>query len=262
MLPSVPTSAMMPSHSTRHPLVILAGWLGSQPKNLRRYKVLWESLNCEVKIYNCSPSQVVKASIEDSSLGDLTKQVCSQVQRHPCWFFHAFSNGGCFLWEQVRLLTEHRRGPKPLGVVFDSSPSFYEGDKNQLFKALLYCSWREQIQEHLRIMWGGSKLRQQARIRAQQYWDRLRCDDWYNVRQLYLCSRDDELTPFAALEELMDHRRQICGSHIIWSHIWDSSPHCSHLLHHSQEYQQVLRAFVEECLYNENNSSTWVRSRL
>jgi hypothetical protein len=263
----------MASPRTGRPLVILAGWLGSQPRSLRRYQALYEKLGLDVELRIATPAMVVEASRaspylpkEDApvdSIQGLAWEVHESTQARPCWFFHAFSNGGCFVWEQVRKIQlEEARATTnhhpPVGIVFDSAPANYYGNDN-LGKALSYCTWSEQASIQWQRFLGGARMHQQRQDRAKEFWNTLRDDSTSaNMRQLYLCSHDDQLTPFSDLNELVQHRKQMLGSDRVWLKDWESSPHCTHLLHHPDEYQQTVEAFVDVCLHNDEK----IRSKL
>jgi pimeloyl-ACP methyl ester carboxylesterase len=277
-------------HATHRPLVVLAGWLGSQPKSLRRYEELYERQGFQVVSRIARPLMVVrsvlsaesdaawtpspssswphKVILPPSSMQELAWEVLA-VAHHsqsPIIFFHTFSNGGCFLWEQIRRILElsgkgNHNLPEPIlerlsdlrrrlsGVIFDSCPG---ADLHRLNEALGYCSWQERLEMTAK---GGldflfiHRATVQTRIkeRGQSYIHFLREDPW-QVPQLYLYSDDDPLAPVEALNDVIEHRKRIIGKDRIWSRSWTSSPHCCHLLKHPEEYTMAVEAFVTACL--------------
>lgn len=251
--------------SSRRPLVVLSGWLGCQPRSLRRYAELYKRLGLDVVTCIATPHMVVRASqsspflSEESALKGsiqaLSWDIFQNVQERHVWFFHAFSNGGCFVWEQVRMIVEHQSATKPAGVIFDSAPANYHG-KDNLAKALTYCSWTEQAAMRLQVLWGGAPMRQEREARAQLFWNTLRHDEW-NTRQLYLCSHDDDLTDFQDLAELVRYRQELFGKDRVWLKDWESSPHCTHLLKHPESYRLTVETFVDHCLREDH-----IRSRI
>jgi hypothetical protein len=251
--------------SSRRPLVVLSGWLGCQPRSLRRYAELYKRLGLDVVTCIATPHMVVRASqsspflSEESALKGsiqaLSWDIFQNVQERHVWFFHAFSNGGCFVWEQVRMIVEHQSATKPAGVIFDSAPANYHG-KDNLAKAFTYCSWTEQAAMRLQVLWGGAPMRQEREARAQLFWNTLRHDEW-NTRQLYLCSHDDALTDFKDLAELVRYRQELLGKDRVWLKDWESSPHCTHLLKHPESYRLTVETFVDHCLREDN-----IRSRI
>jgi Eukaryotic protein of unknown function (DUF829) len=379
---------MVPQQQVR-PLVVLAGWLGCQPKSLRRYRQLYQQqdLNCDVLLCIAPPSAVVQSVFSSSTVSSssldrslVTAPIgwpfCYQQQQqqqqqqqslenngHPpvlsapsmealAWhilaridqkqqssksnnngstsaspiIFHAFSNGGCFVWEKVRaILDEHycaadcnsstmsptsspatsintmstssllssscRNGNEAAlastpssssssssssaeritavqkerlvrirrclrGVVFDSCPGT---DLYRIHEALQYCTWQERINVILETrsiqhwllayhQYPKSKyLRNLVDQREAEYRRRLQDDAWHNVLQLYFYAENDALIDYAALDALVEHRRQMLSEHVVWKRTWKESRHCAHLLYHPHEYQTTIRSFVAAC---------------
>jgi Eukaryotic protein of unknown function (DUF829) len=233
-------------------VVILAGWLGCQRRNLRRYESIYSDLGAEVFSYIATPRMVVRASqsspfvheyaVKGNSIQELAWDIVRNLRHRPKFVFHAFSNGGCFLWEQVSMILNTERMNQPIGIVFDSAPSNYQNNDN-LSKALSYCTLKEQAEVQMEIQLGGSSMKQQRIHRAKLFWEGLR-DHEFNTKQLYLCSHDDELTPFQDLKFLVKWRQEVHGKDRIWLRDWHSSPHCGHIILHPEEYIDSLKSFV------------------
>jgi len=106
------------------PFVVIAGWLGSQPKQLCRYKELYRQAGFRVLSRIACPPMVVNsvfltsvdinpparwplcdntALTKSSYMQDLAWEVLSQLHfsQSQDVMFHLFSNGGCFFWEQI-----------------------------------------------------------------------------------------------------------------------------------------------------------------
>ena len=259
--------------ASERPLVVLAGWLGCRPRNLRQYENLYKGLGLDVVTCIATPRMVVAASrslpsflSEDSSprnsIQALSWKVFQDVQERKIWFFHAFSNGGCFVWEHVHRILEHNNQIiersngtiiKPAGVVFDSSPASYQGTDN-LNQALAYCSWKDQAVVRIESLWGGASMKQTSQERARLFWDGL-VNDGLDTRQLYLCSHDDELTCYESLKKLVLYRQGIFGKDRVVLKDWQSSPHCAHILRHPDEYRDSVASFVASCLQDYNTRS-------
>jgi len=127
------------STTTRlRPVIVLAGWLGAQPKWLRRYEQLYQRLGFRVlrtriappyavvgevlRQHHRSPNTVVKVPVgwpdsynqresEQQQLEsvqemawEILADVSQEQNKEECcfWMFHCFSNGGCFVWERIR----------------------------------------------------------------------------------------------------------------------------------------------------------------
>lgn len=107
------------------PLVIIVGWLGCHPKQLRRYKQMYSKMGFACYEVIPSPSTVANATFEQKSLSvprawpyfqtlpssskhfammeTLAWNVLAEIDalNHPMVLFHVFSNAGCFFWEKV-----------------------------------------------------------------------------------------------------------------------------------------------------------------
>lgn len=298
--------------SRHRPLVVLAGWLGSQPKSLRRYEELYRTMGFKVVLTRIAPPYaIVQTCLADPPLeaidipvgwpsvdssttksddgGTSTSKnfafttvqriawdILHSVHQEDCssFYFHAFSNGGCFVWEQCRrilleapvllssnakLLEQQKRFASPAtfnpesvvdalsrlrnnlsGVIFDSCPVL---DMSRLDQALNHCSESERDLLHQRC--GTEFDRDIMQTRMNAYSKGLR-NDPLHIPHLYLFSRDDELAPAVCIEELISHRREVVvDPHRVANVVWDESMHCGHLLKHPREYTDALRNFVQ-----------------
>ena len=271
---------------TGRPVVILAGWLGCKPRSLRRYESLYQKMGFTPLVRIAPPSLVMEGcsltpnlpppseikrrrAPPSSSLDDFGWEIIEAVYRgNPSVVvFHAFSNGGCFVWERIRdtlgqqsldaetscVLDAVRS--KLVGVVFDSAPAWYYSEG--LLRAFAYCTWQEQLMA--RAQWWTKSSKPITEQRAIHYWDSMR-NDPCDLRQLYLYSREDHLTIYAKLHELVEHRQATFGTDRVLSEVFQSSPHCCHLLKHPSEYSAAVESFVRRCLYNSESPQS--RSRL
>lgn len=295
----------------RRPLVVLAGWLGSQPKSLRRYQELYRKIGFDVVLTYIAPPHAVVQTVFQSddpilvppgwpntmnrqqhcvttksaaTIQGLAWDILRDVAEHhdycSSFYFHGFSNGGCFVWEKLRQILlfappsiavesdasfQHAERTakvssadttadilsslrdKLAGVVFDSSPI---AELNRLDEALKHCSWIERANVirycGLDYMFMKDDPDIQARVqrRTDAYVTGLR-EDPLLIPQLYLYCRDDPLAPAPLIDELVAHRRGVVGSDRVIRRVWDKSVHCSHLLKHPQEYTAAVEAFVE-----------------
>lgn len=212
---------------------------------------------------------------------DLAWDVLAEIHHRqpPMVLFHVFSNGGCFLWEQIcRILDQvvvfdsHtcsavdgesrlaqdkqnvvvdaliRIRERIRGVIFDSCPG---ADLDRIGEAMQYCSWRERWQ----VWWTfGSEYyflereetQRKLRARGESYMSYLKTHPW-QIPQLYLYSADDPLARVDAIDDLVQYRKQMAGKDMIWSRRWDSSLHCLHLRMHPEEYRDAVESFVTMC---------------
>lgn len=275
---------MAPRHVPGRPLVVLAGWLGCRPTSLRRYESLYHKLGFGVVTRIATPRMVVMSSAQAASpvvlpakwphkrqrvqtIHDLAWDVLSEIDSSQCsvLLLHVFSNGGCFVWEQVRnilsargISAKHEEAYAKLctmrsklsGVVFDSSPASYSAtDSGTLILAMQYCEWKERIVAYAQFALQLAFLSLAEREeRAFSYFESMKSDPW-DLRQLYLFSKDDPLANHDGIEELARHRQEQFGSDRISIRQWESSPHCCHLLKHPVDYEDALTTFVDQCLH-------------
>lgn len=268
------------------PLVILAGWLGCQKQHLRRYETLYEHLGFGVATRIAQPSFIVSSATNMldpvaivpfhltrpkriESIQDLAYETLCDVEASQCsiFIFHGFSNGGCFLWEEIRNVLDVAQTEtstrlrnlrhKLAGVIFDSCPA-YMGPSG-LEQAIRHCSWWERAHYLISKQFRNSSIGYASR--SSQFWKQLRNDPW-DTAQLYLYSQNDPLASSAELDELVTYRQGVFGKHIVFRYKWKSSPHCSHLLKHPEDYKMAVDAFVEQCLHQYRRDGIATLSRL
>jgi pimeloyl-ACP methyl ester carboxylesterase len=274
------------------PVVVLAGWLGCQRKYLRRYEQLYHRLGFEVICHIPTPRMVVAATFRSSPIiiqtppnwpnqvslaeggeASSTQQsvwnILGQVHnKQPSGvLFHAFSNGGCYLWEQILQILLNNKHTKEqtrdvrlvlsslsqliMGVVFDSSPCWAGGTHSALRFALYHCSWRERFDILVRygpgtVLYDGAAQTEQRKLRCQAFFQILK-DNSLDVPQLYLYSEDDPLCSFPHVNELVRHRKSVQKSPVVQT-VWKTSPHCGHFRAHTQDYTSSIEFFVHNSL--------------
>eukprot|EP00979_Chaetoceros_neogracilis_P017451 scaffold10220_cov272-Chaetoceros_neogracile.AAC.32 len=259
------------------PLVIFAGWLGCQIKSLDRYAALYNSLGFKIMRVIAKPATIVVASSENRYYtglhGETMDQLAMNVIKNAASLtssyiiFHVFSNGGCFLWESIRdILSEENLSAEAKilktrlqAVVFDSSPAYYSENRELLKNALKYCSPSDSNIVHSYLQsretsLGKEKCSQTRLQRARHYWDGMKnCS--YPVHSLYICSKDDKLTPFEELYDLIQHRESQHNSYIVEHCIFEDSAHCQHILKYPLEYKECILAFVMQLKKKKDNNA-------
>ncbi|GKY91570.1 hypothetical protein MPSEU_000128900 [Mayamaea pseudoterrestris] len=247
--------------SVSRPIVILAGWLGCQPRSLRRYEEFYRRRNMQVLSYIAPPSAVfectlpyyttsIKSQAEALDKGkyeinQLVEQMLDDLRASNCtsYVFHCFSNGGCFVWEAFRKATTM----PPVGVIMDSCPGF---ELHRITMAFEFCTWMERLQ----VLWrygnyywkahNHTKWEPHVKARADEYLHNLRDDPWL-VPQLFLYSKDDPLMPYQQVAKLAQARKE--RGAFVTEKVWDHSRHCAHYIDHSKEYEQSVDAFLQGC---------------
>lgn len=256
--------------ATRKPVVVLAGWLGCQPRHLRRYIEMYSGIGWQPIVRIGNPQAVVAAlshgpSSNDQSSSQSEMKIVSlnllqelRTLQPPLIAFHIFSNNGCFLWEWVRHLIFERTDwsssssvdsntvkEKIIGVIFDSAPAYYDGNASEIQTAFQYLDSTAEKERLLEIT--QTLDPQLMKQRFDNYWSGLR-NDTINIPQLYLYSEHDALTSAQHLEELIAYRTEVMREkNIIWKHAFTESAHCAHLLKYPQEYTESVTQFLNFC---------------
>ena len=189
---------------------------------------------------------------------------------HPHFIIHNFSNGGCFLYEKICQILAYKLPvveekdnrshdininplkEKLIGVVFDSSPAAYHTRLDILDSAIMHVPIVERLQLKLQMLsqqWirGKEMTFETIKRRSNDYWNTLMCDTW-DIPQLYIYSKVDNLTDWEELEKLIIHRRGHFGEHMIHSLRFEDSLHCCHLLRYPTEYKGATESFLELCI--------------
>lgn len=125
-------------------LVVIVGWLGCQPKHLKCYETLYNSLGFDSLSFVASPSSVVDSTLSlprqnkiiipssdqwpappigsssnfFDTMQDWAWKVLGEIysSRAEIFMLHVFSNGGCFLWEslcQILFLSKNHKDCNP-----------------------------------------------------------------------------------------------------------------------------------------------------
>ncbi|KAL7544915.1 hypothetical protein ACHAWF_008283, partial [Thalassiosira exigua] len=258
-------SATKASDSDR-PVVVLAGWLGCRPRNLRRFVRMYDRMGWNALIRIGSPRSVVAAMTEgppDSSpkseMRCLAVDTLRELRRiqPPYFVLHLFSNNGCFLWEWMRHLLQPSRTSlndcnadfldlrqRLIGIIFDSAPAYYGGKTTALQSALQYVSPQKDRDHLLEIT---KTLDDRAvKERFDCFWNGL-LDDSTDVPQMHLYAEVDALAPTEQLEGLIAYRRNKLGRNKIWSNKFSDSGHCRHLLKHPEEYELLVKRLLTLC---------------
>lgn len=287
------------SSSANGPIVVLAGWLGCQPKSLKRYEQMYLECGFQTVVSKiATPAMVVNAilnperndivlpphgwplneipAIQHGSMKSMAWDVLREIHQSNSSFilFHSFSNGGFFLWENVRQIlsgysndlntremnAESQQSPdivehineinaKLGGLVFDSCPSV---DIKKLPLAMQYVGWWERLEtirfcgvDHL-LMSHRPDVAKRAEESANESANALR-DSFPHMPHLFLYSEDDHLADFHAIDAIVAHRMKVCGPDKTFSKRWESSNHCGHLRRHPDEYRNTVEKFVRDC---------------
>lgn len=194
------------------------------------------------------------------TMGEMAWDVLGKVYgMDPTMFlYHSFSNGGCFLWESICRIMEFQMddtgdvemgrqlkslSSKCYGVVFDSCPAWFGSPPSKLWHALKHCSEIER--QDIVSMYGPKVLTfsQRNTDRNQEYFDYLTEWSVVDIPQLYVYSKNDDLSDYDYIEMLIQNRRSIQRSPVL-TQCWEVSEHCAHLREHPQDYKLAIEDFI------------------
>lgn len=247
-------------------IVVLAGWLGCTQRILGKYADMYESLGYSTISIIAPPFVVVEASMEEESRSmqklakELLHRLASQEnERRINVVFHSFSNGGCFLYEQLRIILQKiggivvMKGSRRavlisiIGAIFDSCPAYYSGDQSDtegLKRAMKYTSNFYQCSFWFQSLFRTSFQNKKNIDRAKTYWNRMR-NNCSLVPELYCYSDVDDLAPPTKLLKLIEFRKK-ANPHVL-SVLFEHSSHCCHLFTQPYMYSLVVSSFVDLC---------------
>ena len=260
-----------PTMSRPRPIALLLGWLGCQPRNLRRFVDLYNTKGYDSIVRVASPESIISAVEQGPSIDfrsnsmnamyhqafDILREL--QVRRSPQVIVHIFSNGGCFLWEWLAHILQHHQHVswndtnvdvknircRLIGRVLDSAPANYEGRPDGIISALQHI---KPISEKNRLLGIAEKVHAtNVNLRHDKFWKMMLNDNYFEVPELYLYSENDKLTSYEPLRKLINEREKLLGKEHVWSHNFLDSEHCGHLLKYPEQYDSILGQFVASC---------------
>uniref|UniRef100_A0A7S2UHQ4 Uncharacterized protein n=1 Tax=Attheya septentrionalis TaxID=420275 RepID=A0A7S2UHQ4_9STRA len=279
----------MNDEGTRHHVVLL-GWLGCSPQNLKRYASFYRN---DVKCSGISIGIADWKSIflsafhgpleQDRPMAALAKTMLQEIENTNCrtTIIHSFSNGGCFLWEEMRRQMEERASAgqdyqfRVVGMIFDSCPCDLRvalrhpspSDPRDTFdKAMQLCSREDQVEyqkwrasyedgSHAeKMVHGNSNHHNDFHARAEKFWEGW-MDNSFIAPELYIFSKNDELTPLQSLKELVVHRQENHGFLLVQSIVFETSGHCAHIKFHPETYKRGIQRFLNHGIQATDNKT-------
>jgi hypothetical protein len=285
-VPTTTTTSRSPLAMSR-PVAVLLGWLGCQPKNLRRFVDVYNSRGWDSIIRVASPESVIAAIQEgpgSSQLGShinmqsrsgylqppvLTKDMCLQAfdilhelqsRKCPQYVVHVFSNGGCFLWEWIAhmLVQQHQ------SIAWNDISVDVRALRDRLIGSIFDSSPANYegrpigivaALQHITPTTEKNRLIEIAKNvdasrvnkRHDEFWNKMTYDRQLGVPELYLYSENDQLAVHKPLQKLIQNREEVVGKENVFAHNFIDSEHCAHLLKYPKQYDFELGKFVAIC---------------
>ncbi|KAL3133622.1 hypothetical protein ABBQ32_008142 [Trebouxia sp. C0010 RCD-2024] len=235
-----------PEESSTSPFIVLMGWVSCGDKYLAKYNNLLSTLGY-------SSMRSVQPALTGFAIAETPRRLWAinmlefllETQRpdRPLVFW-AFSNGGCWVFEQLLPLLQYDSRYQPIkdalaGLIFDSAPCYMTpGTGSQALTAGLAFPLKQLLQALFLMIWVPINLVLDI---PKRFWRRM-VEETLAVPRLYLYSTDDHLCHAGELEALLETKRSQ-GLDITVKK-WDHSAHCAHLRSHPKEYVAALQAFL------------------
>ncbi|DBB01709.1 hypothetical protein WJX77_003873 [Trebouxia sp. C0004] len=239
---------MSPIESEHAPFVILLGWVNCDHRYLAKYSELL-SKNGYSSLRTIQPTftgfSIAEAPRRLWASNILNYLLERQKVQHRSLVFWQFSNGGCWVFEQIVALVQAQGRYVPIknamaGLIFDSAPcvmtitsgraAITEGTRFPI-KQLLQAAFL--VMTLLTFVLVGNT--------SKRFWNRM-LKETLAIPRLYFYSTDDKLCDVKELETLLDMKRQQ-GLDVTVKR-WDKSAHCAHLRKHPDEYIAEVQAFL------------------
>lgn len=258
-------------------VVILLGWWGAQKRNVHKYGQLYQQRNCATIVG--VPDKIVTLRVDEAALSVYAQECAVQTatilrslenaQKRPIpVIFHLFSNGGCFVFEQMELLfqkasvnaVEEESTPKYVyqdlllvrdrlrGQIFDSSPAYLTAQSGTAalegaFPNVLVASILKGVLLSMHTAKHAFDKLFGIPPRSETFWNRY-LDSNVCRHQAFVYSSHDRVTDHVQLDELIQARIAKFPDSTIMVKKFDDSEHCTHYPKHKEEYT----AFVDEFL--------------
>ena len=218
---------------TYRPLVVIVGWLGCQPRQLKRYERLYKQLGFSVICHIPTPTMVVlctlpqhpptvpqawpyQQSISVKSLSTMEQLAWKlladlhSLSRYPMIVFHVFSNGGCFLWEKISRILQLDNDNNPCTTPLPAQDRLQAlrqrimgvvmdscpgSELHRLPEALQFCSWKDRAHVYVTTHYPFFRQAstQQQISRRVEEYMDRIRSDPWVLPQLFLFSEDDSL---------------------------------------------------------------------
>jgi hypothetical protein len=262
-------------------VVILLGWWGAQKRNVHKYGQLYQQRNCATIVG--VPGKIATLRMDEAALSVYAQEGAVQTatilrslenaqKRSIPVIFHLFSNGGCFVFEQMELLIqkasvnaeeekEEKSTPEDTdqdlllvrarlrGQIFDSSPANLTAHSGTAalegaFPNVLVASILKGV---LLSMHTVTHVRDKLfgmPTRTETFWNRY-LESYMCRHQAFVYSSHDRVTDHVQLDELIQSRKTKFPDLTIMVKKFDDSEHCTHYPKHKEEYTEFVFEFLD-----------------
>eukprot|EP01111_Echinosteliopsis_oligospora_P013509 TRINITY_DN4855_c0_g1_i1.p1 TRINITY_DN4855_c0_g1~~TRINITY_DN4855_c0_g1_i1.p1 ORF type:complete len:316 (+),score=34.74 TRINITY_DN4855_c0_g1_i1:3-950(+) len=266
----------------KDPLVVLVGWLGATPRHMGRYQRYYEQIEKKEVIFHIPslPSMLFQ-SISKRASKEMIHNLSTKYSDRPL-LFHTFSGNGLnFYAHFIKQLcttgsvddTQKDQIKKNIvGCIIDSAPPDFSPEMfNKGFTGALLGILHKRKKDSKIPAAPVPKHTTPALPRYEHpiitpllrplFWlyfkfpvqriyltvrKALLQDQPNNIPQCFVYSKADELITPSQIEPFIKDMKN--HGFTVESHVFESSPHCSHYLYYPERYMEITREFVKYCM--------------
>lgn len=271
----------MPSflHHTSNPkaIAIVLGHLGASPTQLAKYGGWYVDRGCSV-VAAASPvfRFVTNQSLRPTAL-EIWKETDKLLQEEKASnnvvpiVIHSFSNGGCFLLEEMEQILDDKEQEQLLpnlsqisqGLaegcqIYDSCPCFirtwwWNDNKDSKKRASTWNDAFPSLSWTTRLWYTGAATSALSiwsllvPSKPDRFWKRME-DSRVCSYQVYSLAKPDLLTDVAAVDQLVLNRQEQWPELQVEIYRYEDSGHCRMHVDHQEEYQGMIDTVLEGCV--------------
>ncbi|TKR70618.1 hypothetical protein L596_022621 [Steinernema carpocapsae] len=257
---------LKPHDDPHAPLVAVLGFAGSTDRHLAKYSKVYED-RCTVVRCTAPLRLIPSAQKCFPRANDLYDKILLPGT-YPKVIFHLLSGNGSNLFVALwKLLATVPGGEKwkrrTAGIIYDSTPSDFMPRNAAIAMSTatfpthlqpkfpnVFIAYRNSIWFCIHVKRGITWVQwlwdRQAFERIIGYQALLKIEDLPDLH-LFLYSKLDNITSYKDIETLMDVLRKRCPQGKVEGRLFDSG-HVDHLKKYPDEYMQVCKRFMEDCL--------------
>ena len=248
-----------PRGSETRAVIVLLGWWGAERRQLQKYGEIYQNEKCTTVAGVANRFALLRkddrslARFADKCITETAAVLRMSDQKVPV-IFHLFSNGGCFVFEQIEL--QLQKAPENSdselvgrclrGQLFDSCPSYVTYDSSI---AALQGAFPSHIFRFLKPVIRLLYLAEMIKNKVsgiipwpESFWDHF-LNSKLNTSHAYIYSSNDRITDHSKIDELIKRRQESPLPVSVLK--FSDSPHVQHFLHHEEEYKHFVIDFVD-----------------
>ncbi|KAA0160362.1 hypothetical protein FNF31_04379 [Cafeteria roenbergensis] len=234
--------------SEARPLVVLLAWLGARRRHVRVYSRLLERNDVQSLTVIGDPNDTIMGRLDN--IHDLAKRVIAHLQKEfpgRRIVLAPFSNGGCYVYEYMRV--ELAKDPTAInlsGVIFDSAPAAITAVSGAVACGKLYKQGSVASLAAYWVSYAFFALMLGITDRSAAFKDRIESFPAI-CPEMYVWSREDTITDPEWVEQVIAKRAALDGADVR-SARFHGSEHVLHYKHSPRAFTKVWRDFFQDKL--------------